>query len=118
STNTSNYNWTDDEVAFAEATIAATGVPGLRAVVDTSRNGNGPAPDEEWCDPPGRMIGRPSTTNTGNPMIDAFLWTKLPGEADGCIAPAGQFVPQAAYDMAVDAPEYPGGPTDPTDPTD
>lgn len=67
------------------------------------------------------MIGRPSTTDTGNPLIDAFIWTKLPGEADGCIAPAGQFVPQAAYDMAVNAPEYPtdpGEPTDPEEPTD
>jgi endoglucanase len=120
-TNTSNYNWTDDEVAFAEAVIAATGVPGLGAVIDTSRNGNGPAADGEWCDPPGRMIGRPSSTDTGNPLIDAFIWTKLPGEADGCIAPAGQFVPQAAYDMAVNAPEHPtdpGGPTDPEEPTD
>lgn len=43
-TNTSNYNWTHDEVAFAEAVIAATGVPGLGAVIDTSRNGNGPPP--------------------------------------------------------------------------
>jgi endoglucanase len=120
-TNTSNYNWTDDEVAFAEAVIAATGVPGLGAVIDTSRNGNGPAADGEWCDPPGRMIGRPSSTDTGNPLVDAFIWTKLPGEADGCIAPAGQFVPQAAYDMAVNAPEYPtdpGEPTDPEEPTD
>ncbi|WP_026338103.1 glycoside hydrolase family 6 protein [Nocardiopsis sp. CNS-639] len=120
-TNTSNYNWTHDEVAFAEAVIAATGVSGLGAVIDTSRNGNGPAPQNEWCDPPGRMIGRPSTTDTGNPLIDAFIWTKLPGEADGCIAPAGQFVPQAAYDMAVNAPEYPtdpGEPTDPEEPTD
>ncbi|CAL9397209.1 glycoside hydrolase family 6 protein [Nocardiopsis sp. LDBS0036] len=115
-TNTSNYNWTHDEVAFAEAVIAATGVPGLGAVIDTSRNGNGPAPQNEWCDPPGRMIGRPSTTDTGNPLIDAFIWTKLPGEADGCIAPAGQFVPQAAYDMAVNAPEYPTDPGEPTDP--
>ncbi|MGW5877273.1 glycoside hydrolase family 6 protein [Nocardiopsis terrae] len=118
-TNTSNYNWTGDEVAFAEAVISATGVAGLGAVVDTSRNGNGPAPDDEWCDPPGRMIGRPSTTDTGNPLIDAFIWTKLPGEADGCIAPAGQFVPQAAYDMAVDAPQPPDEPTDPgEDPID
>jgi endoglucanase len=117
-TNTSNYNWTQDEVAFAEAVIAATGVSGLGAVVDTSRNGNGPAPDGEWCDPPGRMIGRPSSTDTGNPLIDAFIWTKLPGEADGCIAPAGQFVPQAAYDMAVNAPQYPGGPTDPAEPSE
>ncbi|WP_017601186.1 glycoside hydrolase family 6 protein, partial [Nocardiopsis lucentensis] len=112
-TNTSNYNWTDDEIAFAESVIAATGVPGLGAVIDTSRNGNGPTPDNEWCDPPGRMIGRPSTTDTGHPLIDAFLWTKLPGEADGCIAPAGQFVPQAAYDLAVNAPDPGEEPSDP-----
>ncbi|MFV2195322.1 glycoside hydrolase family 6 protein [Nocardiopsis sp. LOL_012] len=115
-TNTSNYNHTHDEVAYAEAIIAATGVSGLGAVIDTSRNGNGPAPGNEWCDPPGRMIGTPSTTDTGNPLIDAFLWTKLPGEADGCIAPAGQFVPQAAYDLAVDAPDPTEEPTD--EPTD
>ncbi|MFI6575713.1 glycoside hydrolase family 6 protein [Nocardiopsis sp. NPDC050513] len=112
-TNTSNYNRTADEIAFAEAVIAATGVPGLGAVIDTSRNGNGPAPDGAWCDPPGRMIGRPSTSDTGHPLIDAFLWTKLPGEADGCIAPAGRFVPQAAYDMAVNAPQPTDEPTGP-----
>lgn len=115
-TNTSNYNWTDDEVAFAESVIAATGVSGLGAVIDTSRNGNGPAPDGEWCDPPGRMIGTPSTTDTGRALIDAFIWTKLPGEADGCIAPAGQFVPQAAYDMAVNAPDPADPDEEPTEP--
>ncbi|SCL33213.1 endoglucanase [Micromonospora nigra] len=102
SLNVSNYRRTADEVGYAKAIIAATGVPGLTAVVDTSRNGNGPA-GSEWCDPPGRAIGTPSTTATGDPAIDAFLWVKLPGEADGCIAGAGQFVPQRAYDMAVAA---------------
>src|SRR5690606_25888829 len=52
------------------------------------------------------------TTETGDPMIDAFLWIKLPGEADGCIAAAGQFVPQRAYEMAQAAPNP--GPTGPT----
>jgi endoglucanase len=33
-------------------------------------------------------------------MIDAFLWIKLPGEADGRIAEAGQFVPQRAFELA------------------
>ena len=101
-TNTSNYRWTADEVAYAKAVLSAIGNPSLRAVIDTSRNGNGPA-GNEWCDPSGRAIGTPSTTNTGDPMIDAFLWIKLPGEADGCIAGAGQFVPQAAYEMAIAA---------------
>ncbi len=102
STNVSNYRTTSSEVAYAKAVIAATGASHLRAVVDTSRNGNGPL-GSEWCDPAGRAIGTPSTTATGDPMIAAFLWVKLPGEADGCIAGAGQFVPQRAYDLAVAA---------------
>ncbi|ASO19935.1 endoglucanase [Actinoalloteichus hoggarensis] len=101
-TNVSNYRWTADETAYAKAVLAATGVPGLGAVIDTSRNGNGPA-GSEWCDPAGRAIGTPSTTDTGDATIDAFLWVKLPGEADGCAAPAGQFVPQLAYDLAMAA---------------
>jgi endoglucanase len=99
STNVSNYRTTADEVAFAKAVLAALGDSRLRAVVDTSRNGNGPA-GSEWCDPPGRAIGTPSTTDTGDAQVAAFLWVKLPGEADGCIAPAGQFVPQRAYELA------------------
>jgi endoglucanase len=100
-TNTSNYNRTADEVTYAEAVLNAVGAPQLRAVIDTSRNGDGPF-GAEWCDPPGRAVGQGSTTETGRPLIDAFLWTKPPGEADGCAAAAGQFVPQLAYDMAVD----------------
>lgn len=117
STNVSNYRWTSDEVNYAKAVLAAVGVSRLRAVVDTSRNGNGPL-GSQWCDPPGRAIGTASTDSTGDPMIDAFLWIKLPGEADGCIAGAGQFVPQRAYELAVAAgdddstpPSAPGTPT-------
>lgn len=99
STNVSNYRTTADEVAFARAVLDQLGDGSLRAVVDTSRNGRGPA-GSEWCDPPGRAVGTPSTTATGDPRIAAYLWVKLPGEADGCIAPAGQFVPQRAYELA------------------
>ncbi|WP_165944408.1 glycoside hydrolase family 6 protein, partial [Micromonospora sp. KC213] len=102
SLNVSNYRTTAEAVPYAKQVIAATGISRLRAIIDTSRNGNGPL-GSEWCDPPGRAIGTPSTTNTGDPMIDALLWVKLPGEADGCIASAGQFVPQRAYDLAVAA---------------
>ncbi|WP_189225312.1 glycoside hydrolase family 6 protein, partial [Saccharothrix coeruleofusca] len=101
-TNVSNYRRSADEIAFAKAVLNALGDTRLKAVIDTSRNGNGPL-GSEWCDPPGRAIGTPSTKNTGDAQIEAFLWVKLPGEADGCIAGAGQFVPQRAYDMAVAA---------------
>ncbi|GAB2591279.1 hypothetical protein GCM10027168_25720 [Streptomyces capparidis] len=102
STNVSNYNRTANEVSYAKSVLGALGNSRLRAVIDTSRNGNGPA-GSEWCDPSGRALGTPSTTNTGDAQIAAFLWVKLPGEADGCIAPAGQFVPQRAYELAIAA---------------
>jgi endoglucanase len=102
STNVSNYHYTSTEVNFAKNVLNAVGDSRLKAVIDTSRNGNG-AQGSEWCDPPGRAIGTPSTVNTGDARIDAFLWVKLPGEADGCIAPAGQFVPQRAYELATAA---------------
>ena len=60
-------------------------------VVDTSRNGQGPwtpagrrLPDpQDWCNPPGRGLGIRPTTATGDPLADAFLWVKVPGESDG-----------------------------------
>ena len=100
STNVSNYRWTADEVAYDKSVLNAVGDSRLRAVVDTSRNGNGPL-GSEWCDPSGRAIGTPSTDQTGDSQIAAYLWVKLPGEADGCIAAAGQFVPQRAFDLAI-----------------
>ena len=118
STNVSNYNWTHDEVAYANAVLNAIGAPHLRAIIDTSRNGNGPAPNAEWCDPTGRAIGTPSTTQTGDPRIDACLWVKLPGEADGCAGPAGQFLPQMAYDMAIAAGPPPTTQPPPSSPAD
>ncbi|GAA3463805.1 glycoside hydrolase family 6 protein [Saccharothrix longispora] len=106
--NVSNYRTTSAEVSYTKAILNALGDGRLKAVIDTSRNGNGPL-GEEWCDPAGRAIGIPSTTNTGDAQIAAFLWVKLPGEADGCIAQAGQFVPQRAYELAMAA-----GPTSTT----
>jgi endoglucanase len=62
-------------------------------VIDTSRNGLGPwdyrstYPDagtaQDWCNPPGRGAGPRPTTQTGNALVDAYLWVKVPGESDG-----------------------------------
>ena len=60
-------------------------------VIDTSRNGQGPwtppagvYPDpQDWCNPPGRGLGTRPTANTGVPLLDAYLWVKVPGESDG-----------------------------------
>lgn len=68
-------------------------VPTAHFVIDTSRNGQGPwagpadhpagLDPEVWCNPPGRGLGLRPTTRTGNPLADAFLWIKTPGESDG-----------------------------------
>ena len=57
-------------------------------VIDTSRNGLGPPPDEpdrddEWCNPRRQALGQAPTTRTSMPGLAALLWIKLPGESDG-----------------------------------
>ncbi|MFD0652670.1 glycoside hydrolase family 6 protein [Streptomyces malaysiensis subsp. malaysiensis] len=79
--NVSNFRRTADEVAFTKSVLAQLGTSsGLTAVIDTSRNGNGPAPDNAWCDPHGRKVGENPTANTGDPAIDAYLWVKPPAK--------------------------------------
>ncbi len=78
--NVSNYYTTTDNVAFGTRLSALVG--GKHFVVDTSRNGQGSL-GSEWCNPAGRGLGHPATTNTGNPLVDAFMWLKNPGESDG-----------------------------------
>jgi endoglucanase len=78
-------------------------------VIDTSRNGNGAnnmqtyatAPYNQpssvigtlasgnWCNPPGAGLGVLPTTNTGVPLLDAYLWVKTPGQSDGQCDAAG-----------------------------
>jgi endoglucanase len=55
---------------------------GIPFVIDTSRNGQGPL-DTEWCNPQGRGLGEPPTTDTDHRLCDAYLWVKIPGESDG-----------------------------------
>jgi endoglucanase len=103
-TNMSNYRSTADEVAFGRRVLDALGNSGnLGQVIDVARNGNGPAPDGQWCDPTGRAVGADPTLDTGIGHVDALLWAKPPGEADGCRASAGTFVPDIAHELAVNA---------------
>ena len=65
--------------------------PTTRFVIDTSRNGLGPwqypqgayPAHEDWCNPPDRGLGLLPDTTTGVPLVDAYLWIKVPGESDG-----------------------------------
>ncbi|WP_316743128.1 glycoside hydrolase family 6 protein [Streptomyces sp. MK7] len=83
--NVSNFYSTPDSLAYGKQLSAAAG--GKHFVIDTSRNGNGPYtggdPDERWCNPPGRALGESPTTRTADPLVDAYLWVKRPGESDG-----------------------------------
>jgi endoglucanase len=98
-------------------------------VIDTSRNGEGPnpmtgGPDSDmvnyeaapfdqsaatiatlqsgnWCNPPGSGLGLAPTANTGVPLVDAYLWVKIPGESDGECDSAGGV---RAWDYSADNP--------------
>ncbi|MFF5504726.1 glycoside hydrolase family 6 protein [Streptomyces roseolus] len=97
-------------------------------VIDTSRNGRGawtPEPGkytggpEVWCNAPGRGLGPRPTADTGVPLVDAYLWIKIPGESDGSCArgtggtidpeygvvdpPAGTWWPAQAHALARNA---------------
>jgi endoglucanase len=115
-TNVSNFNSTGNEAAYGRAILSALsgrGVTGKHQVIDTSRNGGASG---DWCgdDNTDRRIGQYPTTNTGDANIDAYLWVKPPGEADGCRYAAGSFQPDLAYSLASSAPNPPTtGPTTP-----
>jgi len=100
SLNVSNFRPTGDEIAYGKQILEQLGVDGKKIVVDTSRNGAGAADGDEWCDPEGRKLGRTPTLDTGDAAVTAFLWVKRPGEADGCAADAGVFVPDLATALA------------------
>ncbi|MYT97505.1 MULTISPECIES: glycoside hydrolase family 6 protein [unclassified Streptomyces] len=78
-------------------------------VIDTSRNGGGPLTGdraEAWCNPPGRALGTPPTTDTRDDRLDAYLWIKRPGESDGTCRggpEAGTWWPEYALGLATRA---------------
>jgi len=80
SLNVSNFRAQAGLIAYGQQLAAAVGV--AHFVVDTSRNGLGPSPDGQWCNPPGRALGvKPGTTTDFR--LDWNLWVKRPGESDG-----------------------------------
>ena len=79
--NVSNFQYTANTIAYGKAVSDRVG--GKHFIIDTSRNGLGPTPDNEWCNPAGRALGIPATTSTEDSLVDAYLWIKAPGESDG-----------------------------------
>lgn len=77
--NVSNFKTTQENIDYG--TKVSSNLGGKRFVIDTSRNGQGQ--NGEWCNPQGRGLGQLPTSATGNPLVDAYLWIKMPGESDG-----------------------------------
>ncbi|MFE0325856.1 glycoside hydrolase family 6 protein [Streptomyces sp. NPDC058960] len=125
-TDPATWRWTD---AWFDQNVGTPPADDLdHFVIDTSRNGRGawtPAPGkysgdpEIWCNAPGRGLGPRPTADTGVPLVDAYLWIKIPGESDGSCTrstggtidheygivdpPAGTWWPDQAHALARNA---------------
>ena len=101
SLNVSSFGYTASNTTYGEAISSRIG--GKHFVIDTSRNGLGPTADNQWCNPAGRAIGNRPTAVTGNALVDAYLWIKVPGESDGACngyPVSGTWMPEYALGLA------------------
>lgn len=101
SLNVANFQRTRDNITFGRE--ISSRLDGEHFVVDTSRNGLGPAPDGQSCNPPERALGGRPTARTADPLVDAYLWIKPPGESDGACnggPPAGVWWADYAVGLA------------------
>ena len=99
--NVSNFVATDISTTYGTALSQRVG--GKHFIIDVSRNGLGATADGQWCNPPGRALGVNPTTVTGNALVDAYLWVKVPGESDGTCnggPSAGGWWPEYALGLA------------------
>jgi endoglucanase len=101
SLNVSNFVGTAENLAYGNELAALVG--GKHFIIDTGRNGLGAPPANDWCNPAGRALGERPTTQTGQPLADAYLWVKAPGESDGACnggAAPGQWMGEYALGLA------------------
>lgn len=99
--NVSNFQTNASIITYGAAISKKVG--GKHFVFDTGRNGNGPTPDNEWCNPWGRALGSKPTTKTGHALVDAYLWVRGPSGSDGACnggPPAGHFWPEYGLHLA------------------
>jgi endoglucanase len=85
SLNVSNFETTGNSISYGDSISSLVG--NKHFVIDTSRNGNGPDSADDWCNPNGMAFGQSPTLNTGNSLVDAYLWIKDAGESDGQCGP-------------------------------
>jgi len=106
SLNVSSFQTNADSISYGSSISSQVG--GKSFVIDTSRNGKGPN-GGMWCNPPGRGLGSKPGSDTGNPLVHAFLWVKRPGESDGSSAEcnggpgAGQWFQSYAVELCQNA---------------
>ncbi len=96
-------NFLGNTINVAYGTDLSRRIGGKHFIIDTSRNGRNVSTAGNWCNPPGQLVGTLPTTNTGNPLADAFLWVKTPGESDGTCGggpPAGNWWAEYALGLA------------------
>ncbi len=107
SLNVSNFVSTEDNVSYGNHLSNLLG--GKRYVIDTSRNGRGPAPDREWCNPADRALGAAPEFRPGSSSpLDGYLWIKFPGESDGHCGGgprAGAWWPEYAVELFYHRPQ-------------
>ncbi len=104
SLNVSNFGYTSPNVNYGNQLGAV--LDNAHFIVDTSRNGNGPGTNGEWCNPRGRALGPRPWVDGNNNLQDAQLWLKFPGESDGTCnggPAAGQWWPEYALELAQNA---------------
>ena len=98
SLNVSNFDPTDASYRYGRAVSDHLG-GAAQFVIDTSRNGAA-VPDDDWCNPQGARLGQEPTTQVDQPLLDALLWVKQPGDSDGDCKPgapdAGRWWPSLA----------------------
>ncbi len=99
--NVSSFGAVADNIAYGRQISRLVGHKHF--VIDTSRDGLGPASDGEWCNPPERALGPRATIETDDALADAYLWIKPPGESDGTCnggPVAGAWWPEYALGLA------------------
>ncbi len=103
SLNVSNFFSTSQNITYGQQISSLVG--NKHFVIDTGRNGNG-SNNGQWCNPSGMALGNTPTSNTGNPLVDYYLWVKVPGESDGSCnggPAAGVWWPAYAETLATNA---------------
>ncbi len=76
SLNVSNYVATDETLAYGKKISTLTG--GAHFVIDTGRNGNGAAPENEWCNPEGERSGIRPSSRRASPRATRFSGSSDP----------------------------------------